>query len=108
MNRRKFLKGVVAVAVGAVAVPTIASTLTTQDVMDAVQVPWGDKYTWTQVQGIYFPGTRNQAPEFYLNEVTSTPKYELGSTVITSDGRHYRYMKNCNTEQLMVEVMRKC
>ena len=111
MNRRNFLKRTAAVAAGAVAVPTVASTFTTKDVMDAAQVPWGEfhgehnRYTWTQVYGPYCPGEVNAASEDFLNTASDTPLHELGAIAITGDGRHYKYMKNCTAEQLIARTL---
>ena len=96
MNRRSFIKRLAAVAAGAVVVPTMLEKL-------PPKIPYThyDAYTWTQTRGLYVPGRPNKAPLPYLNEVSRSPKHELGSIACVGDGRVYKYMKNCTTEQLI-------
>lgn len=107
MNRRNFLKRAAAVAAGAVALPTILKKSSPEILLKPWQL-WPiqcDTYRWVQVYGLYCPGEINAAPVAYLNKVSHTPRYELGAMALTGDGRHYRYMKNCTTEQLIAEAL---
>ena len=98
MDRRNFLKRIAAVAAGAVAVPMITKS-------ESRIRPGLDKYQWVQVYGPYCPGEVNAAPVDYLNKVSRTPRHELGALAFTGDGRHYRYMKNYTTKQLIAGVL---
>ena len=107
MNRRKFLKRIAAVAAGAVALPAMCKS-SKQTLTMGVDIAKGKSHTsyrWVQVYGPYCSGEINAAPADYLNKVSYTPQHELGAMAFTGDGRHYRYMKNCTTEQLMAEVL---
>lgn len=89
MNRRIFLKRIAAVAAGTVAVPTIASTLTTQDVMDAVQVPWtsyGMTYKFKRGKGQHITAT-------IWDEI---PKHPVGTRYYAADGQVFVYAKAVN------------
>ncbi len=101
MNRRSFIKRIAAVAAGAVAVPTIAKQLPFKPNPIQHIVLCNDKYRWVQVYGPYCSGEINAAPVDYLNTVSGVPLHELGTMAYTGDGRQYRYMKNCTTEQLI-------
>lgn len=107
MNRRNFLKKIAAVAAGAVAVPTVIKKLPFKPNPVQHIILCSDKYRWVQVWGPYCPGGVNLAPaeEHYLNTISGTPLHELGTMAFTGDGRHYRYMKNCTTEQLIAEAL---
>jgi len=91
MNRRNFLKRAAAVVAGAVAVPTIASTLTTQDVMNAAQVPWGG-ITVEQATEL----ARMTLKDMPTNIWDEIPKHPIGTRYYATDGQIFVYAKAVN------------
>ena len=114
MNRRSFLKKIVAVAAGAVVIPTILKSKLpfkfnhAQQLIIGVDIAKGESntsYHWVQIKGLWHLGEDNPASEAYLNIVSRKPTHDLGTIAFTNGRKIYRYMKNCTTEQLMAEVL---
>jgi len=103
MNRRNFLKRAAAVIAGAVAVPTVVKKLSFKPNPAQTEF-FGEyrRYSWAQIKGMY---NYKDPPESFLNEVSKHPKVSVGAIHCTGDGRVYRYMKNCTTEQLIARAL---
>ncbi len=78
MNRRSFLKRIAAVAVGSVAVPTTVKKFY--------------NWHWADTVTVLEP-TPDPGEDFIRRNMSSYPKYEVGSRIILSNGHVYVYMK---------------
>ena len=77
MNRRNFLKGVVAVVAGAVVVPAVAK-----------------KFIWRRISTVTVLDSTPDPGEVYISRnMSSHPEYEICEIIILSNGHVYKYTK---------------